>query len=893
MYQNIYYSRKTNTVHLWDDIEGHKKIKYKPYAYKKSSYGPFVALDGNQLEQVFNPTRDDHGLYESDVRPEVRVLIDRYTDSDESSVNHRILTFDIEVDIEGGYPNIETANKEITSIAYYDHQVDMRYVFILDKRRLVESKEANDCEILSCQTEEELLQKFLFKYHQTNPTILTGWNIDGFDIPYLYRRMTSVLGKSMANALSPIKEVKYNERSDSYTIAGVSALDYMALYKNFTYSEESSYALDAISRKELGKGKIEYDGDLNTLFTTDIQKYIDYNLTDVDLVVELDQKMQLIELAMSICHKGHVPYEDIFYSTRYLDGASLTYLKRNNIVAPSRKRRVKIQTAGDYIARSKEIRVNEIPKDTPPSGQLKIHTSKSGSEKTEYVDIDFKRNVFILSTGLNKPLPGGLDVAIDLLGAYVKTPDPGLYKWVYDLDLTSLYPSIIMTCNISPETKIGKIVGFDGHKFIRGEEMHLTLMPGNEGYTTETLKEWLTANKYSIAANGVVYKTDSPGLIPVILDKWFNERVEYKNLRKKSEKEGDDAKAVYYDRLQLVTKIMLNSFYGALGNAGFRFYDPDNTVAVTSTGQQLIKFTADIGNKFYSRELGVEKDFNIYIDTDSVFFSSLPIIEKRYPEYDINDEKWMAEKTIEVASEVQQFINEMYNIYAQRFHNVTDHRFDIKQEFVAKAGLWIAKKRYAQWLINQEGHTISRLDVKGLDVVRSSFPPAFRKFMAEILEDILKLSAKELVDTKILDFKEHIKSLPLLQVMSPIGVKELKKWKTGQLFGKRKSRTPVHVKAALNYNDYLTHYSITSTAPILDAQKIKWTYLKSNSFGIDQLAIKGFEDPPEIVKMVEDYIDYDKIFNRAFENKLNDFYAACNWGTIPNNAALNQFFSFG
>ncbi len=893
MYQNIFYSRKTNTIHLWDDIEGHKKIKYKPYAYRKAPYGPFVALDGNQLEQVFNPTREDHGLYESDVRPEVRVLIDRYTDSDESSTNHRILTFDIEVDIEGGYPDLETADKEITSIAYYDHMMDMRYVFILDKRRQVESKEANDCEILSCQTEEELLQKFLFKYHQTDPTILTGWNIDGFDIPYLYRRLTIVLGKSMANALSPIKEVKYNERNDSYTIAGVSALDYMALYKNFTYSEESSYALEAISQKELGKGKIEYDGDLNTLFTTDIQKYIDYNLTDVDLVVELDQKMKLIDLAISICHKGHVPYEDVFYSTRYLDGAALTYLKRNNIVAPSRKRRVKIQTAGDYIARSTEIRVNEIPRDTPPSGQLKIHTSKSGSEKAEYIDIDFKRNVFVLKKGINKLLPGGLDVAIDLLGAFVKTPTPGLYKWVYDLDLTSLYPSIIMTCNISPETKLGKIVGFDGHKFVRNEEMHLTLMPGSVGYTTESLKEWLTSNNYSIAANGVVYKTDTPGLIPVILDKWFNERVEYKNLRKKCEKEGDEDKAVYYDRLQLVTKIMLNSFYGALGNAGFRFYDPDNTIAVTSTGQQLIKFTADIGNKYYVNELGKEKDYCIYTDTDSTFFSSLPIIEKRYPEFDIKDENWMADKTIEVADEVQAFINKAYDIYAKRFHNVESHRFDIKQENVAKAGLWIAKKRYAQWIINIEGHTVSKLDVKGLDVVRSSFPPAFRKFMAEVLEDMLKLKDKEDVDKKILDFKEHIKTLPLIQVMFPIGVKELKKWETGRLFGKRISRTPVHVKAALSYNDFLKHRKNKTTQPIVDAQKIKWTYLKSNSFGIDELAMKGFEDPEEIVKFIKDHIDYEKIFNRAFENKLNDFYDACGWGSIPQNAALNQFFSFG
>jgi DNA polymerase elongation subunit (family B) len=890
MYQAVYYQRKTNTVHIWDDIEGHKKIKYKPYAYKKSAYGSYVALDGTKLEKVI-PEQEDHDLYEADVRPDVRVLIDRYTDSDEASVGHRILTIDIETDIEGGYPNIETADKTITSIAYYDHKCDMRYVFILDKFNTVGAKIESKFELIPCLTEQELLTNFLYKYQKTNPTIITGWNIDRFDIPYLYRRLVIVLGTQLANALSPIKEVVYNNRDDSYTIAGVSCLDYMALYKNFTYSEESSYALDAISLKELGRGKIEYDGDLNTLFTTDIHKYIDYNMNDVDLVVALDAKMKLIDLAISICHKGHVPYEDVFYSTRYLDGAALTYLKRNQIIAPSRRRRNKIVTK-PYTANTLELYVNNIPKDTPPSGQVKIHISKSASVKAEYTSIDFKRNAFILDTPINKPLAADLDVAIDLLGAYVKPPVPGLYKWVYDLDLTSLYPSIIMTCNISPETKIGKIVGFDANKFVRNEEMFLTLMPGSHGFTTDTLRNWLAENKYSIASNGVVYNTDSPGLISVILDKWFNERVEYKNLRKRSEKEGNLAAAEYYDRLQLVTKIMLNSFYGALGNAGFRFYDPDNTIAVTSTGQSLIKFTADIGNKYYVNELGVKQDYCIYTDTDSTFFSSLPIIEKRYPSYDGTDEKWMAEKTIEVASEVQQFINKAYDIYAKKFHNVNVHRFDIKQEFVAKAGLWIAKKRYAQWLINQEGHTISRLDVKGLDVVRSSFPPAFRRFMAEILEDILKLTDKEDIDTKILNFKDHIKTLPIIQIMFPIGVKELNKWKTTQLFGKRLSRTPVHVKAALSYNDFLTLRKNKLVQPIMDGQKIKWTYLKNNQYKIDELAIKGYDDPPEIVKLIEECIDYEKIFNRAFENKLNDFYNACNWGTIPQNTTLGQFFSF-
>ena len=601
----------------------------------------------------------------------------------------------------------------------------------------------------------------------------------------------------------------------------------MALYKNFTYNQESSYSLEAISQKELGKGKIKYEGSLDDLLKRDIQAYIDYNMNDVDLVVELDQKMKLIDLARGICHKGHVPYEDFLFATRYLDGAAVTYLNRLNIVAPNRQ-------------------------------------------------------------------PRNSDEPLDLLGAYVKAPNPGRYKWVYDLDLTSLYPSIIMTLGISPETKVTKIENFDGHKFVKGQSTHLT--DGWNGWeTTDELQKYLNDNEYSIAANGVIYDTKIKGFLPSILDKWFNERVEYKNLRKKYEKEGDEAKAEYYDRMQLVTKILLNSFYGVLGNPGFRFFDPDNATAITSTGQQLIKFTADIGNQYYTKELQEKKDYCIYTDTDSTFFSSLPIIESRYPNYDITDEGWMAEKTIEVADEVQAFINKSYDIYAKRFHNVTAHRFDIKQENVAKAGLWIAKKRYAQWIINVEGHTVSKLDVKGLDVVRSSFPPSFRKFMAEVLEDMLNDIDKVTLDEKILNFKDRMKTLPLVDVMFPIGVKNVTKYvrKGDKPFMPRMKGTPVHVKSALNYNDMLRHLGIDKRYQgMINGEKIKWTYLKTNAMGLDTMALKGFEDPEPIDKFVTEYIDYEKVFNSAFANKLGDFYSAMNWGSIPKNNNLGKFFSF-
>ena len=167
--------------------------------------------------------------------------------------------------------------------------------------------------------------------------------------------------------------------------------------------------------------------------------------------------------------------------------------------------------------------------------------------------------------------------------------------------------------------------------------------------------------------------------------------------------------------------------------------------------------------------------------------------------------------------------------------------------------------------------------------------------MAEVLEDILNDISKEELDAKILAFKEHMKTLPLIDVMFPIGVKNVKKWqrKGDGNFAVRMKGTPVHVKSALNYNDMLKHHNIKSVREIINGEKIKWTYLKDNNMGLVTMAMKGFEDPPPIENFVQEHINYNKVFSSAFANKLNDFYGAMKWGGIPENNNLNKFFAFG
>ena len=485
-------------------------------------------------------------------------------------------------------------------------------------------------------------------------------------------------------------------------------------------------------------------------------------------------------------------------------------------------------------------------------------------------------------------------------GAYVMDPNPGRYEWVYDLDLTSLYPSIIMSLNISPETKHAVIVDWDYDDFHNNVDRSFTLNMSKkskyEKVNTAELKEYIKINKYSISANGVLYRTDKKGLIPAILERWFDERVEYKNKMKKYAKEGDSEKKNYYFERQWVTKILLNSMYGVLGSPTFRWFDLDNAEAITLSGQQLIKNTAKIVDHYYNKELGTKEKYCIYTDTDSVFFSALPLIKHRYPNMDTTDSKLMTERILEITPEVQNHINDTYNMYAKKFHNIDNHLFDIKQETIARSGIWIAKKRYAQWIINNEGIDVNKLDVKGIDVVRSNFPEAFRKLMKDVLMGILQHKSNSEINDIILDFRETIKDHQIVDIAKSTGVKNISKYLNGSTkpFQTSFKGVPAHVKSAINYNDLIVHYGKENKGKIVDGDKIKWVYLKNNEFGLESCALKGYDDPKEIVEFIKKYIDYDRIFKGELENKLSAFYGAMKWGRLPEKNAkiISKFFDF-
>ena len=892
-YQNISYVKETNLIHLWDDVKGYSSFPYNHYGFVQDEIGQFTALDGKRVRKTtdYSELNNSDNLYESDINPELRTLIDLYYQDDTISKDHREMFFDIEVKSDDGFPMPDDADQEITGISFYYKPMEFYCSFILDtKHQLTKSKVDNKV-VIPCATEKQLLIEFYKQYTKIQPTIISGWNSNWFDVPYLYNRTVKILGRGIANQLSPINVVKWSTMNRTYKIYGVSHLDYLYLYKKFTQNERSMYSLDYICKEEIGEGKIQYEGTLNTLLEEDINKFLEYNLNDVILMVKLDKKMDFIEITRGVCHKGHVPYEDIFMPSRYIDGSALVYLKKHNIIATNKQRIPTLNIQRNHSVGEYKIYCDDtIDTKTPLNGQLRFWKSKSVHYDYNY--INYEDNYFILEKPLENAMLKIFALTFHFEGAFVQEPIPGLYEWIFDLDLTSMYPSNIMTLNISPETKMGRVLEYNRDALHKQPNYIFKVQYKNKikSMTSKDVKEFLKENKYSLASNGVFYRTDIKGLIPAILETWFNERKEYSGLAEKYGKEKNDVLYKKYDALQHVVKIMLNSFYGVLGLTSFRFYDLENAEAVTISGQFLIKFSSQMANYYSQQELGVTNSNTvIYTDTDSIFFRAIPIVQHRYPDVDLNDRIQMSKYILEVASDVQNFINESYDLYAKKFHFVDTHKWIIKQELIAMSGFWVAKKRYAQWIINKKGVPCDKLDVKGIDVVRSNFPKEFRTFMEAILKDILHKVQKPEIDKTIFALKDKLNDFDAINIMFPVGTKDMSEHKNEVPFKFRKG-TPAHYKAALSYNDLLEHFKYNSIPPISDGDKIKWTYLRQNPYGLESLALKGFDDPPKIVEIVEKYMDRMQNFDSVLLNKLNDFYSALGWGVVPNSDKIADFF---
>ena len=548
MYKKCFTQRLKNNeyrVHLWTDA-GYEKLNWTNQAFVEcdSSVATHTGLEGEPLRKTSKWYKETPKLHFHDMPPYQKFLVEKYGVNDTPSVTHREVFFDIEIEMGEALTEeyIKSAPKKVTSIAWYDKQVDQWGILILDAKGQMERTTEGNREIIPVRNEMELLAKFLEKFREMDPDMIIGWNSDYFDIPYLYYRMCNILGEDMAKYLSPIGYVRETPwfKDQFIQIAGVESLDYIRLHRKFSWADEPSYKLDAIGEKYTGLKKIEYEGTLDDLFESDVNKFIEYNFRDVEILKLLDEKLEYLSLVKNLSHKGKHNYSEVYANTKTQDGAISAYLLSQGIVPPA--------------------------KDPNPL------------TKENYA------------------------------GGYLFCPKAGIYKYVFDEDLTSLYPSIIMTINIGKETLVGRIIDADDRNNRLGLNDLKAMDPETELLVENAkrkrtkveagkLVEIITQSNLAISANGTMFRTDKQSLLSTILNKWFDERVEYKNLMKQAYKDGNKSDGEKYHMMQYTMKILLNSTYGALAVPSFRWGSIILSEAITLSGQRIIQESALTANR--------------------------------------------------------------------------------------------------------------------------------------------------------------------------------------------------------------------------------------------------------------------------------------------------------
>lgn len=907
MFQAVYYSRTGKDQYqysLRDDVKGIHTFPYKPTVYKLDEFGEHKTLFGDSCSPV-NGKYDwkDPKILERDIDRELVLLRDLYYETDEMPSYHNIFYLDIEIEILGALTptTIKEANAEITSIALMDATTKQKICFIIDKNGTLESTSIGDKHIISTPDENTLLRKFLSKWEELDPTICIGYNSDFFDMPYLYYRIKKRLGDEVFR-LSPIGKIdeNLNNPNSPIKIGLVSCLDFMLLLKKYIAKEESSYKLNDVGLKYAKLGKIEYDGNLDKLFAEDPDKFIDYNIRDVEILEALEDKLKFIELTVLISHLCHTPYESIYYNTTLNEGAILTYLKRKGIIAPNKP-----------TTTNPSIRELEV-------GDHVVH--QRGTATLEGIVYSIDRQTVIVKNMSNRYVERNLRTIKKkdgYAGGYLLEPIPGLYSNLSDLDFTSLYPSIIKSLNLGVETLVGRITTKNNYEQENSLEKLKLRDPLEEikiqklnkhnyilkdgSISIGDLIEIIEKNKFTISASGALFRTDKKSISCEVLEDWFDKREHYRALKKDAGKAEDWSNYKLYDLYQMAFKILQNALYGTYAINSWRFTDGYKicSAAITNSGQRLTRESITFVNQYISDQ--VEKELTPYVkasDTDSLYMELTDLLVHRHPDVNINDMKEKMPYLLKLTDELQDAANGNLNGMTKDLFNIHNkHYFVLKQEVIAEKAYWSGKRRYAMYIVNKEGIEIEELEMKGMDIMKSNFPPLFRNFGEKLIKDILFGKSKSDIDKDVMEFKNSLHTIDWINLMKPTGLKKMneyveRKAMPGELFSKLKLKCPVNTKAALAYNDILRFKNLTKKYPEFTiGDKMYIAMLKPNPYHITVIGYNGYNDPPDITKIIDEYIDREGIFDSVMRNKLQTVYNDLGW-TLNLNENISKFFNF-
>ena len=856
MYRNVSYSPQDQSISLYTWDENGKRVTakstYEPYIYLETNNAPdAMSLFNTKLKKKRFKNQYDRSRYLKDNKV-VRVfenfgvyqqfLLDAYWQENEKPefTKHQLKVhfIDIETYSPDAFPNPQDPCDTINIITIFDTLSKKFYSWGLKPY----TAKTPDVIYVACKSEEELLRKFVDFFSNDYPDILSGWNSEFFDVPYVINRVSKILGEDAMKRLSPASSLrsrtfmgKYGKEQTKWHIEGLSCVDYLDIYKRFCQTLRESYKLDAIGEIELQERKVDYgDQNLTDLADNNWELFVDYNIQDVNLLVRLEQKLQYIQLLRMIAYAGLTTFEGALGSLSVITGLC------------------------SIRARLKDKRIPTFVKDV-----------KEGTKNA---------------------------------GAYVADPQKGFQEHIVSLDANSLYPNTMITLNLSPETKVGKIIDKTDKditiKHINGQTFTLS---------HEKFAAFVKQEEIAISRAKILFTQKEKGVIPDTIDYYYSKRVEVKKQLTKAKKklitlqentqEYKDLQ-VEVDRLNIrqhTIKILMNTVYGYFGNKHSPLGDDELAESITLTGQAVIKESNRILTDYIKANTGLTDEYLkenspiIYNDTDSSYISIKHLVEaKKIPVFDKKGN--VAPEYYKAVEDIETHLNEEIIKWGKSSLSSRDCRLVFKREAIADVGLFLAKKRYVLHTLDVEGIPGKKFKYTGVEVVRTTMPAPIKPYVKKIIETMLLTKDYNATNKIFNETYEIFKKLPLEDIAFVMGVKGYEKYANRCNGFESVKGMPKHVKAAYYHNILLDRFGIERKyEKMASGDKVRFFEVKKpNSFGLSVIGYKYYY-PKEFQSLFE--IDYEKMFEKIIYSVIERFYEAVQWTVKkPGNDAQIDLF---
>ena len=817
--KRAYREYPANYVFYYSDPKG----KYR------SIYGDPVSRFSTRKRAEFEKEKRIHSgkkLFESDINVVFRCLSDNYLGAEPPKLHTCFFDIEVDFDPEKGFSPTTDPFNAVTAISMYLDWLDQLITLcIAPKHMSPETAQDIVNEFENCllfTSEIEMFETFFQLIDDAD--VLSGWNSEGYDIPYMVNRVTRVMSKDDTRKFCLMGQLpkartyeRYGKEEQTYDLIGRIHMDYLQLYKKYNYESRHSYKLDFIGEMEVGETKTQYEGTLDQLYNKDFKKFLEYNRQDTMLLVKIHNKLKFLDLANALAHENTVLLPTVMGSVAMIEQAIFNEAHERGVVVPDKSR-------------------------------------KENSDEQQAA------------------------------GAYVATPKRGMHEYVGAVDINSLYPSVIRALNMAPETIVGQVRQTLTNQYMRDKGLKLASekkrrkdddeavtgailwenLFGSLEYTAimsqergtmltidyedgrsvemsaaEIWKLIFDSHKpYMLSANGTIFTYEQEGVIPGLLSRWYSDR---KEMQKKLKESTTDYDKEYWDKRQLVRKILLNSAYGALLNEHCRFYDKRIGQSVTLSGRQITKHMMSKLNELIAGEYNHEGQAIVYGDTDSCYFSAYPILKN---EIDTGEINWDKDMCITLYDNLAEQVNDSFPAFMESaFHSPRKNGSVIKagRELIGERSIFITKKRYAINIYDKEGKRkdvngkTGQIKAMGLDLKRADTPKYVQEFLMNVLERVLDGAGREEVVEMVKKFKNQLREQPSWTKGSPKGVNNLTTYGDKEK-AQGKTNMPGHVRAALNWNRLRQANGDNYSQKIVDGMKIVVCKLRANPLGYTSIA---------------------------------------------------------